>query len=151
MTKLHFAVQVQVLDVVIKFIIRIVFSARVTVNRRKVPYGGMMNEEKERHQNLHLQNLFISESCERYSACNVIVLFPIVNGYLCFHELFGFFSLTPSIVSASCFDVSLTSKIYLFRLLRDSRCAKCRNSRHILTYNLLRLSHILSCKKKVCF
>jgi len=98
---------------------------RVTVNRRKVPYSEMMNEEEECHQNLHLQNLFISESCKRYSACNVIVLFLIVNGYLCFHELFGFFSLTPSIVNASYFDVSLTSKIYLFRLLRDSCCAKC--------------------------
>lgn len=60
-----------------------------------------MNEKEERHQNLHLQNLFIPESRKCYSACNVIVLCPIVNGCLCFHGhavfFFRYSSLQPPI------------------------------------------------------
>jgi len=78
-----------------------------------------MNEEEERHQNLHFQNLFIPESRKYYSAYNVIVLRPI-NG--CLHEFLGFFFfilffLTLGIVSAS--------KICVYA----DYCAKCKNSR----------------------
>jgi len=101
-----------------------------------------MNEEKERHQNLHFQNLFIPESCKYYSAYNVIVLCPIVNG--CLHKFLGFFFvlffLTLGIVSAS--------KICLCRLLRDSLPPNVKIHEHVLTQcNLLRLSRVPSYKK----
>lgn len=98
---------------------------QITVNRSSFLKKDVNNEKEERHQNLHLQNLFILEKATKGFLESCSARMSLCYTHRQWGPLFSRTLLSCSFtLDTSSTSVSLTSKIYLFGLLRDPRRAK---------------------------